>query len=555
MATLHAVILAVISGLSLWVLYILITDPQNSHVMWIALSTLALTILRIPVLSCKLSISYGLAFELGEKLRATIIDHLQKLSLGMVRNHKSGYLVGLFNDDVKWIEAFIGGGACMAIGALLVPFFLLLGIFYIDLKLAIILTICILSGLPVLYFYNRILVSGVKERTMDISALSSRIGEHFAGMNVLRSFNAEGVKDKYFRQDLQNLVSKYKKAALKMAPLSVFGLFLMEVGIAFAAYYGVQDAQAGNIPAYIVVFALLLALSLYNPLLLFFGGSGLYRLAESSSVNINKFLDLPGQQTKIMDIPKKSDFSLSFNDVSFSYGDGKPAVSNINFTAEHGQVTAIVGPSGAGKSTLFNLASRYWDVDGGEISIGRRDVQTIPVDELSTQLSIVTQDTILINESIKRNIDLGLSEYTDAQIEEAVQLARCSDFIDANSDGLNAQVGEDGVRLSGGQKQRITIARALLNNAPIILLDEATSSVDPTNARIIHDCINTLTEDKTVIVIGHRLSLMKDADKIIVLNEGRVASEGTHDSLLEYCDIYKQLWSDHQSCKRWAIGS
>ena len=555
MATLHAVLLAVISWLSLWVLYILITDPQNSNVMWITLSTLALTILRIPVLSCKLSISYGLAFELGEKLRATIIDHLQKLSLGMVRNHKSGYLVGLFNDDVKWIEAFIGGGACIAIGALLVPFFLLLSIFYIDLKLAIILTICILSGLPVLYFYNRILVSGVKERTMDISALSSRIGEHFAGMNVLRSFNAEGVKDKYFRQDLQNLVLKYKKAALKMAPLSVFGLFLMEVGIAFAAYYGVQDVHAGNIPAYIVVFALLLALSLYNPLLLFFGGSGLYRLAESSSVNINKFLDLPTQQTKIMDIPKKSDFSLSFNDVSFSYGDGKPAVSNINFTAEHGQVTAIVGPSGAGKSTLFNLASRYWDVDGGVISIGRRDVQTFLVDELSTQLSIVTQDTILINESIKRNIDLGLSEYTDAQIEEAVQLARCSDFIDANSDGLNAQVGEDGVRLSGGQKQRITIARALLNNAPIILLDEATSSVDPTNARIIHDCINTLTEDKTVIVIGHRLSLMKNADKIIVLNEGRVASEGTHDSLLEYCDIYKQLWSDHQSCKRWAIGS
>ncbi len=555
-ATLHSILFAAIPGLSIWVLYLLIQDPQDSRAFWIALLTIVLTLLRVPVLGYQLSSSYGIAFELGEKLRSRIIEQLQKLSLGTVRSRKSGRLIGLFNDDVKWIEAFIGGGLGVAIGALTIPFLLLIGLYFISSKLALILTAGILIGLPIVYFYNRIMRASVQERSANIADLSSRIGEHFAGMNVLRSFTAVGLKDKYFRQDLDKLVAAYKKSAWRMTPLSVLGMFLMEVAIVFVAYFGFQDITAGNIPSYVVISVLFIALSLYNPLLLFLAGSGQHRLAETSANNINDFFDLPEQKTETTATsPQHNDNNgLSFNNVSFGYQKDKPAVSNISFTAEPGKITAIVGPSGAGKSTLFNLAARFWDPDSGEITLGNDNLSGMKTSDLAKKVAIVTQDTVLINDSLKRNIDLGLPGYSEEQVKEAAYLARCSDFIEADPNGLEAQIGEEGIRLSGGEKQRLTLARALLRDAPVILLDEATSSVDPLNAGMIHASIGTLIDNKTVIVIAHKLSSIIDADKIIVMDKGRIAAEGSHDLLLEHCDIYQQLWHDSQSIARWTLG-
>lgn len=555
LAVLQAVLFASIPAISLYVLYLLFTDPQNDQILWISLSTLIVTILRVPVLSQQTSISYKIAFELGEKLREYFINHLQNLSLGTVRKQKSGRLVGLFNDDVKWVEAFIGGGTGIAIGALAVPLLLLIIVYVINVKLALILTLALMIGLPAIYIYNRIMVTSVRDRAGYVADLSSRVGEHFAGMSVLRAFSAVGLKDASFRHDLEKLISAYKAATWKMTPLSVLGLFLMEVGIVFAAYFGMQDVINHEIESYIVIFVLFAALSLYNPLLLFLAGSGQYRLAETASVNANEFLALPVQETDKVDLPAISDDGVSFKDVNFSYGDGKVAVSDISFTAEAGKVTAIVGPSGAGKSTLFNLIARFWDPESGEIKVGGRNVRHIPTDDLSKHLAIVTQETVLINESLERNIDLGLTGYQPAQIREAASLARCTDFIEDHPDGYQAQIGEDGVSLSGGQRQRITIARALLRDAPIVLLDEATSSIDPVNARLIHESISVLTQKKTVLVIAHRLSSIMDADKIIVMDQGRIVAEGTHEMLLDDCAVYQQLWQDHQSSKRWRLAT
>jgi|AGTN01.1.fsa_nt_gi ABC-type multidrug transport system, ATPase and permease components len=554
LAFLHAVLHAAIPLLTVWAVHEALVAPEQGRAVWIGLAALAATLMRFPVLSAQLAKSYGVAFEAGRRLRERLLSHMRSLPLGVVRSQNSGRLVGLFNDDIKWIEAFVGGGAGLAVGALAAPLLLLLSLYWFDVALALVVTGGIVLGLPLLRLFSLFMKRSIDERTRRIDALSSRIGEHFAGMQVLRSFNAVGLADSDLKADLDALGRLYRRSALTMTPFSVFGLFVMEAALAVCAYVGVLAVSGGEIAPSTLVFVLFIGLSLYNPLLLFLAGSGQYRLAKTATGNIREFLSLPplGSGETAAGAPTAHD--LSFDDVSFRY-DGKDerALEGVSFTAAHGQLTAIVGPSGAGKSTVFNLIARFWDPERGSVRIGGRDIRDIPAEGLSDLLAVVTQETVLINDTLRRNLDLGLPGIDDRRLNDAVRQARCDEFIEHLPEGLEARAGEEGVRLSGGQKQRLTIARALLKNAPVILLDEATASVDPSNARQIQEAIAALTHDRTVIVIAHRLSAVVDADKIVVMDGGRIVAQGRHQDLLASSPLYARLWADHCTSRRWTI--
>ena len=234
-------------------------------------------------------------------------------------------------------------------------------------------------------------------------------------------------------------------------------------------------------------------------------------------------------------------YGIQFKDVEFSYNDGQKIIDGISFTAEQNKVTALVGPSGCGKTTVLRLASRLYDYGKGQILIDGKDIATIDTDSLFDKISIVFQDVGLFNTSIMENIRVGNKNASDDEVKEAARLANCAEFIEALPDGYNTVIGENGSRLSGGERQRLSIARALLKDAPIIILDEISASLDVENEMKIQESLNTLIKGKTVIIISHRLKSIENADKIIVMNAGKIDAEGTHSELLQKSALYRSM--------------
>ncbi|MDR1533261.1 MAG: ATP-binding cassette domain-containing protein, partial [Clostridiales bacterium] len=243
---------------------------------------------------------------------------------------------------------------------------------------------------------------------------------------------------------------------------------------------------------------------------------------------------------------------IVFNDVRFTY-DKEQVINGISFLAKEGTVTALAGPSGSGKSTLAKLLARFWDVNGGEISLGGEDIRRIPLDQLMDEISYVSQDNYLFDISIRENIRIGKPSATDKEIERAAEQAGCSEFINRFPEGLDTKVGDAGDRLSGGERQRIAIARAMIKDAPVIILDEATAFADPENEDKIQRSIGNLTKGKTLIVIAHRLSTIMYADNILVLEHGEIAAQGTHKELLKSSLLYGNMWRAHLAAMDWSM--
>jgi ATP-binding cassette subfamily B protein len=266
---------------------------------------------------------------------------------------------------------------------------------------------------------------------------------------------------------------------------------------------------------------------------------------------MNEMEALPVQQGKKEFNPEN--YNIVFDNVSFSYEEGKQVIQNVSFTAKQGEITALVGPSGGGKSTSAKLAARFWDVDQGRVLLGGYNIRELDPESLLKHYSVVFQDVVLFNTSILDNIRIGKRDATDEEVLHAAKLAQCDEFAGKMPDCYKTVIGENGETLSGGERQRISIARALLKDAPIVLLDEATASLDVENETKIQSAISELVRDKTVLIIAHRMRTVANADKIVVLEEGAIAEEGTHDKLLSKKGSYAKMWHIQQESLGWSL--
>ena len=246
-------------------------------------------------------------------------------------------------------------------------------------------------------------------------------------------------------------------------------------------------------------------------------------------------------------------FDIAFDHVSFAYENGNPILNDVSFSIPQGSMTAIVGPSGSGKTTITRLIARFWDIQDGSITVGGHDVKEFTCDSLLKNMSMVFQNVYLFRDTIENNIKFGFPEATHEQVMEAAKKACCHDFITALPDGYNTVIGEGGSTLSGGEKQRISSARAMLKDAPIILLDEATANVDPENEVHLQQAISALVKNKTLIVIAHRLSTIRDADQILVVDNGKIAQKGVHADLIQQKGIYQNFWNIRQKARNWKL--
>ena len=372
----------------------------------------------------------------------------------------------------------------------------------------------------------------------DNRKVFDNLQENIEQIEQIKSYNLEDRMLNDFFEKLNASTKQKTKGEVVAGTLTGIATAILKLGIISVAVIGVNMLMAGEVSALVYIAFLMLTASIYLPIEGIITFMSMIVMLDAVVGRIKEIKTMPVQKGK-KDIDIKN-YDIEFKDVYFGYDDYS-VINGVSFTAKQGEITALIGSSGSGKTTLTKLAARFWDIDKGKILIGGEDIGKIDPETLFKNFSIVFQDVILFNSSIKDNIKIGKKDATDEEIIRAAKIARCYEFIDKMPDGIDTVIGENGQRLSGGERQRISIARAILKDAPIILLDEATASLDVENESLIQEALSELIKEKTAIVIAHRLRTIRNANKIVLLNAGKIEAIGTDEELCKSSEFYKAM--------------
>ena len=567
------VLLSVLMGVLPFVLAYQVISPL---VMGNAVDTKYVCIRVIGVLICLIlqAILYGWGLDVSHKaaystllrLRTSLQKRFEAVPLGFIQDKGTGTIKKLFVDDVDSLEVSLAHSLPEGIANLMIPIAIYVAMFFIDWKLALL----SLASIPISFAAMMIMYSvGMKKMGpyyMAGQKMNNTIIEYINGMEVVKVFNKDAESYERFRKDISDYrdytLEWYKAAWPWMAIYSS----LLPCTIILTLPLGAWFVLCGFSTLPDLILVLCLSLSIGIPLL-----KSLSFLPTMPQLNykiaaLEQVLETaPLQQTDAVFHGKNYD--ICFDHITFGYEksqpgpDGQPMVTmdevihDISFTAKAGQKTALVGESGSGKSTLAKLLIHYYDPQQGSISIGGQKITEMSLEALNSQVSYVAQDQYLFNTSILENIRIGRPDATDEEVLEAAKKAQCMEFLEKLPQGIHSMAGDAGKMLSGGQRQRISLARAILKNAPIIVLDEATAYADPENEEKMEAAIAELVKGKTLFVIAHKLPAIMNADQICVIEHGKLAATGTHAELLAICEEYKKLWKASQDSAEWKVNA
>jgi ATP-binding cassette subfamily B protein len=501
-------------------------------------------------LQAAIGLRIGVGMQRG--LQTRLGDHLNALPLGWFETHSAGPLSRIVVENVREIQGLIAYLLTKVLTSILVPLGVALGMLFIDWRISV----AMLLAAPVLFLINSVAnraYSGADERMHAAAAeADSRVVEFAQAQPVLRSFGAVGPGNRALDDALARQRSAISRLMFATVPgLIVFGLFVQAVFLVLV-YIAVGRVTDGAVSAAAAIALIAVSSRFIEPLNQAAQLGNALRSAAAAADRVTGLLAepvLPEVNTPV----EPGAPSVVFDDVSFGYLPGAPVVSNLTFSVPAGTTTAVVGPSGAGKTTLLRLVARFYDVDSGRVAVGEHDVRAQPSETLLNQLSLVFQNVYLFNQSVAENIRIGRPGATDAELRRAATAACVDEIVDRLPDGFDTAVGEGGATLSGGERQRVSIARALLEDAPIVLLDEATSALDPHSEAVVVRGVHELTRDKTVIVVAHRLATIAHADQILFLDGGRIVERGTHTELLAHNGRYADFWNERSRASGWRL--
>lgn len=494
--------------------------------------------------------SYRAAYSLAASGRLKLAEHLRRLSLGYFGKRDPGDMTNLLLSDYGQVEHTISHNVPQLISAIMMPALAFTGLVFLDWKMAVAMFAAIPFGVLALWATDGMQARLSKLHVQAKNEAASRLQEYLTGIREIKAHRMGGKRFERLRLSFDQL----KRASIRlegiMGPLIMGSMLLIRSGMTIMIFAGSYLLVGGSITLPVFLLFLLVGSRVFEPLTVVLMNYGEMRYSAYSAQRI---MDV--QQEQPMQGGESIDpgGEIVFNQVTFGYDANKPVLRDLSFTVKPKTITALVGPSGSGKSTITRLIARFWDVQQGYIQIGGQSVRYVDPELLLKQISMVFQDVYLFQDTIGNNIRIGKMDATQQEIEEAAKSACCHEFIMSLPQGYDTPVGEGGSTLSGGEKQRISIARALLKDAPVILLDEATASLDPENESAIQQAVNALIVDKTVIMIAHRLKTIQYADNIIVLDNGQLLEEGTHDELLARNGLYARLWKLQQHSDGWRL--
>ena len=530
----------------------LVSDNRDSRFIWISLGIMAVSLVgRIITTYFSTMEQTETGYCMVAEKRIHIGDRLRYIPMGYFNKNSIGNITAIVTTTLGDVENSAARVLVSVLGGFFNSVALVIVLVVFDWRIGLIAAVGVLLYLAAaeLALRKSERLSGVRQHTQE--SLVESVLEYIQGMGIVKAFGMEKDSTQSIdsaikascRDNLKLTKASVPYDALKQVVVRVFSVLLL-----LASIYFWLNASLSLAYGVILVIA---SFMVFNDLENAGNMASLLQMLAASMDTANSIDDTPVMDEKGADVVPASS-EIIFDNVDFSYADRK-ILDHVSFTIPAGTTTAIVGPSGSGKTTMCNLIARFWDVDAGRITVGGKDVRDFKLDSLMKNIGMVFQNVYLFADSIENNIKFGCPDATHEQVVEAAKKACCHEFISALTDGYDTVIGEGGGTLSGGEKQRISIARAILKDAPIIILDEATSSVDPENEEELQRAIAELTHDKTIIMIAHRLKTVRGADQILVLDDSHIAQRGTHAELIQQKGLYADFVSERQEAIGWKL--
>ena len=483
--------------------------------------------------------------------RIAIADRMKSVPMGFFNDNSLGQVSGVCTTVIGSIESMVPMILVNILSGLITTAVFVVMILFFDWHIGLI----ALAGI-VVYLW---VVSAMEKKSVDIAedtqksqtALIEAVLETVQGMSVIKSFNLTGKGDKKLQDALEYNRKSNLAVEQVMTPYTAAQEAVLQIASVAMMLAAILLWNSGAMPLASALMTLVVSFLVFSQVKLFGMGVSMLRLAAAAIDRTEETEQMPQMDVDGKDITPDS-HDIVFDHVNFSY-EKKPILRDITVTLPDKTTTAVIGPSGSGKTTFCNLVARFWDVDSGKVTIGGHDVREYTLESLMDQMSMVFQNVYLFADTIENNIKFGCPDATHEQVVEAAKKACCDDFIEALPDGYNTVIGEGGASLSGGEKQRISIARAMLKDAPIIILDEATANVDPENEDRLQQAIEALTRDKTILMIAHRLKTVRNADQILVLDAGNIVQQGKHEELIAQPGIYADFIGGKKETAGWKL--
>lgn len=529
---LSCAVMDLILMLPVGVLYLLVSELLYGSIknpmlyVWLGLGCL---VAIIAMLFFKYNMQYVSVYEESGKRRIALAEKLRKLPLSFFGKKDLADLTSTIMSDCASIETGTSHWIPDLVGSMISTTLVSIGLFFFDWRMALAAVWVVPVALSVVLFSAKVQNRFVRRQKVAEMELADKIQEGLDAFQDIRANDAEATYLDELDPKINLVEKRFVQTELGLAYFIVSGQMILKVGIATVALVGSALLSSGGISILTFFLFLLVASRLYDPM-------------SSTLIHLGAVLSLNIQSERMNDILcheeqsgttslTNTGYSISFENVHFSYEKSGKVLDGVSFQANQGEVTALIGPSGSGKTTVSRLAARFWDIQSGQITVGGMDISKIDPETLMSLYSIVFQDVTLFNNTVMENIRIGRKDASDEEVIAAARMAHVDEFAEKLSSGWNTLIGENGSELSGGERQRISIARAFLKDAPIILLDEATASLDVENETLIQESLSRLIKNKTVLIIAHRMRTIAGADKIVVLQSGKVVESGTHKEL------------------------
>ena len=545
-SAMFSIISTTLSVIPYLLVYSIILELFNREISYNKIQSLVFIAILFIILGVVARILSGIfshisAFNILYKIRIDLIEHMSKLNMGFFKKNMTGKLKKIINEDVEKLENFIAHQIPDLSSAFATPLIFLGIMFYFNWQLSLVLFIPIILGILAQSGMFKNYMGKVDHFYKLVAKLNSTIMEYINAMNVMKAFNLTAKSFKDYRDNTQEYADYWIELTELAVPYYSAFLCLVDTGLLFIIPIGGIMLLNGKITISVYILFLLMSTIFLNSL------RTLFELSENLSFllkGMEKIIEIfneKEQKSGDISFPEHFSESLKYENVTFAYNKAK-VINNFTLTIRAGTTTALVGPSGSGKTTIGLLAGRFWDIDEGKITIDGTDIKDISYESLMDNVSFVFQDTFMLHDTIYENIIMG-KNYTREEVENAAKKAQIHDFIMSLPDRYETKIGEGGIKLSGGEKQRISIARAILKNTPIVILDEVTSYSDIENEAKIQSALKTLLKGKTALIIAHRLYTIKNADNIVFMKKGQITEQGTHEELLRNRADYWHLWS------------